>query len=135
MKLLIITQKVNQEDSVLGFFHSWIREFASRFEEVTVICLEKGVYNLPENVEVFSLGKEEYKIQDTKKIFFHTELLPAHLEDAKRLRHRLCAHEPGIRCVGRIVMASPWKENWAMVCASAGKSETKNCREVGTCHF
>src|SRR3989338_37743 len=75
MKLLIITQKVNQEDSVLGFFHSWIREFASRFEKVTVICLEKGVYNLPENVEVFSLGKEKYKIQNTrykiqKRFFF-----------------------------------------------------------------
>ena len=80
MKLLIITQKVNQEDSVLGFFHSWIREFASRFEKVTVICLEKGAYDLPKNVEVFSLGKEEYKIQNTryqidKKIFFTLRFL------------------------------------------------------------
>ena len=58
MKLLIITQKVNREDSVLGFFHSWIREFATHFEKVTVICLEKGTYDLPQNVAVLSLGKE-----------------------------------------------------------------------------
>lgn len=59
MKLLIITQKVNKEDSILGFFHSWIEEFSKHVEKVIVICLEKGSYNLPENVEVLSLGKEE----------------------------------------------------------------------------
>ena len=61
MKLLIITQKVSREDSVLGFFHSWIREFATRFEKVTVICLEKGSYDLPGNARVFSLGKNSQR--------------------------------------------------------------------------
>ena len=58
MKLLIITQKVDKNDSVLGFFHGWIREFSRKFEKITVICLEKGEVDLPENVKVFSLGKE-----------------------------------------------------------------------------
>lgn len=58
MKLLIITQKVNKDDSILGFFHRWIEEFAKNVDQVTVICLEKGNLNLPENVRVFSLGKE-----------------------------------------------------------------------------
>jgi len=58
MKLLIITQKVNKNDSVLGFFHGWIEKFAEKFEKITVICLEKGGVDLPENVSVFSLGKE-----------------------------------------------------------------------------
>jgi glycosyltransferase involved in cell wall biosynthesis len=58
MKLLIITQKVDINDPVLGFFHHWIMEFAKHFDYVSVICLENGKFNLPKNVEVFSLGKE-----------------------------------------------------------------------------
>jgi glycosyltransferase involved in cell wall biosynthesis len=59
MKLLIITQTVNQHDPNLGFFHSWITEFASHVEALEIICLEKGVYQFPKNVTVHSLGKEE----------------------------------------------------------------------------
>ncbi len=58
MKLLILTQKVDYDDDVLGFFHGWLREFARSFHTVTVICLEKGGFDLPENVRVLSLGKE-----------------------------------------------------------------------------
>ena len=59
MRLLIVTQKVDKEDGVLGFMHRWIEVFAEQFEHVTVICLEKGKHQLPQNVEVFSLGKEK----------------------------------------------------------------------------
>ena len=58
MKLLVFTQKVNRNDPVLGFFCTWIDEFAKYFDEVSVICLEKGDYKNPSNVHVFSLGKE-----------------------------------------------------------------------------
>ncbi len=58
MKLLILTQKVDKNDSVLGFFHRWIEEFSKNFESVIVICLYKGEYSLPKNVKVLSLGKE-----------------------------------------------------------------------------
>lgn len=58
MKLLIITQKVNKDDPILGFFHRWLIEFAKHVELLTVICLEKGEHTLPENVQVLSLGKE-----------------------------------------------------------------------------
>lgn len=59
MRLLVITQKVDKEDQVLGFFHKWLEKLAERFEKIYVICLQKGDYNLPDNVEVFSLGKEK----------------------------------------------------------------------------
>lgn len=73
MKLLIITQKVDKNDPILGFFHRWIQEFAQHFDLVTVICLEEGVHELqscdygsvrfarglPANVKVLSLGKEK----------------------------------------------------------------------------
>ncbi len=57
-RLLVITQKVNNEDPVLGFFHGWLLEMAKRASLVTVICLEKGQYRMPEHVRIFSLGKE-----------------------------------------------------------------------------
>ena len=58
MKLLIITQTVNKNDQILGFFHRWIEEFSKNVKSVKVICLEKGEFSLPDNVEVMSLGKE-----------------------------------------------------------------------------
>ncbi|MFH1427627.1 MAG: glycosyltransferase family 4 protein [Patescibacteria group bacterium] len=60
MKLLICTQKVDKEDDVLGFFHSWLDEIAKHYQSVVVICLERGRYILPKNVKVLSLGKEEF---------------------------------------------------------------------------
>lgn len=59
MRLLIVTQKIDQNDAVLGFMHGWIAEFARHTETVTVICLESGSVTFPENVTVFSLGKEK----------------------------------------------------------------------------
>jgi len=58
MKLLIITQKVDMNDDVLGFMHGWINEFAKHCEKITVICLQKGEHELSDNVKVLSLGKE-----------------------------------------------------------------------------
>ncbi len=58
MRILICTQKVDKNDSVLGFFHRYLVEFAKHFDQVTVIALGVGEYDLPKNVRVFSLGKE-----------------------------------------------------------------------------
>ena len=59
MKLLIITQKVDRDDPILGFFHRWVMELSKHCQSMTVICLEKGAYNFPATVQVFSLGKEQ----------------------------------------------------------------------------
>ena len=59
MRLLILTQKVDKEDPILGFFHRWLEEFARSVEQVTVVCLEKGKVSLPKNVKILSLGKEK----------------------------------------------------------------------------
>ncbi len=58
MKLLIVTQSVDAEDPVLGFFVRWIEEFSKHVEQVEVICLKMGECNFPKNVRVHSLGKE-----------------------------------------------------------------------------
>lgn len=61
MKLLIVTQKVDRADPILGFFHRWVEEFARHCERVTVIAQTTGEYSLPGNVTVISLGKEQKK--------------------------------------------------------------------------
>lgn len=58
MKLLITTQAIDKNDPILGFFHGWVRELAKRAERIDVICLKKGMYDLPPHVHVHSLGKE-----------------------------------------------------------------------------
>jgi len=57
MRILIVTQAVDQDDQALGFFHRWLEEFAPRFESIEVICLKSGRSDLPKNVRVHSLGK------------------------------------------------------------------------------
>ena len=59
MRLLIITQKVNAADPILGFFVSWIKKFSHEFEEIIVAAKEVGEHHLPNNVRVLSLGKSE----------------------------------------------------------------------------
>ncbi len=57
--ILIITQKVDKDDSILGFFHDWIMEFSKQYNNVIVICLQKGNYDLPKNVEILSMEKDK----------------------------------------------------------------------------
>ncbi len=58
MNLLIVTKKVDENDQLLAFFIDWVARFAQKFEKVTILCLEKGEFNLLGNVEVISLGKD-----------------------------------------------------------------------------
>jgi glycosyltransferase involved in cell wall biosynthesis len=57
-KILVITQKVDDGDDLLGFFTSWLAGLAGRFDRIDVIALGTGSFSLPDNVHVHSLGKE-----------------------------------------------------------------------------
>ena len=74
IKLLILTQKIDRNDPILGFFHRWVEEFAKQCESVIVICLQKVEYDLPKNVCVLSLGKEleigNWKLEIVKKFIY-----------------------------------------------------------------
>ncbi len=58
MRILIITQKLDSEDHVLGAIVGWTKELAKSSESVSVICLEKRSFDFPKNIKVYSLGKE-----------------------------------------------------------------------------
>ena len=59
MKLLLFTQKIDKNDQTLGFMCNWISELSQKMDSIEVICLQKGEFDLPQNVTVYSLGKEE----------------------------------------------------------------------------
>ena len=65
-RLLIVAQAVDLDDSVLGFFHGWVKEISKHCESVHVVCLKEGRHALPVNVTVHSLGKENLKIGNWK---------------------------------------------------------------------
>ncbi|MEK7655968.1 MAG: glycosyltransferase family 4 protein [Patescibacteria group bacterium] len=55
IRLLVITQAVDQEDSALGFFCEWLEAFAAdaRVESVEVLCLRNGKWDsMPSNVSI-----------------------------------------------------------------------------------
>lgn len=60
MKLLIVTQILDEHDPVLGFFHRWIEMLSSheKVSSIEVVCLYEGEHHLPASVHVHSLGKE-----------------------------------------------------------------------------
>ena len=90
MKLLIITQRVDSTDTILGYFLQYIEAFAEHFEKVYVICLEKGEYDLPDNVKVMSLGKEEGVSTITYFIRFYKHVIP--LLFGKKSVNRIFVH-------------------------------------------
>ena len=74
MRLLIITQKVDINDDILGFFHSWLFEFSKKCEAIIALCLERGQYDLPTSVKVLSLGKEGGKSRVKYLINFYKHI-------------------------------------------------------------
>ncbi len=59
MRILITAQAVDESDHVVGFFVRWIEALAPHYERIEVIALKKGRFDLPDNVRVHSLGKEQ----------------------------------------------------------------------------
>lgn len=58
MRLLFITYKVADRDSLVGFVAGWLRDLSVHFERIEVLCLAAGQADLPANIRVHSLGKE-----------------------------------------------------------------------------
>lgn len=72
MRLLMITRKVDKDDGLAGFTYNWIKKISQHVDKLYVMCLEKGNDSgLPENVSVYSLGKEKGKNRLKEFIRFH----------------------------------------------------------------
>jgi glycosyltransferase involved in cell wall biosynthesis len=78
MRLLVVTQAVDRHNPVLGFFHRWLIEFSKEWDSIHVICLYEGEHNLPDNVSVHSLGKEQRKKKEwriKKRVLYATRFV------------------------------------------------------------
>ena len=60
MKILVITQKYDINDSNLGAFIDWWNKLSEKMEKVYVLALEKQSGPAKPNIEVLSMGKENY---------------------------------------------------------------------------
>lgn len=59
MRLLFLTQVLDEEDPILGFTHDWVAALAERTDGVVVVAGRVGAHRFDGSVVVRSLGKEE----------------------------------------------------------------------------
>jgi glycosyltransferase involved in cell wall biosynthesis len=57
-RLLMFNLATDEKDPILGFTVEWVRALATRLPNVDVITMRSGTTDLPENVRVYSIGKE-----------------------------------------------------------------------------
>ena len=88
MRLLIITQKVDENDDVLGFFHNWLNKLAQK-AELFVIANYVGQCNLPSNVKVYSLGRES-KTCRLMRFLKYQKLLVSFLMECDGIFFHMC---------------------------------------------
>lgn len=58
MRLVMLTQKVDRDDDLLGFVVSLLSHLARECRRIDVCCLQAGRHSLPSNVHVHPLGKD-----------------------------------------------------------------------------
>ncbi len=88
MGIFIVTQSIDEKDSVLSFFLDWVNEFA-RHTNVIVVANKVGSHHLPKHVQVFSLGGEQNSWRITKVMRLQYLFL-RHRRDISRIFFHMC---------------------------------------------
>ena len=73
-RLLLFNLATDQEDPILGFTVEWVRALATRVSNVDVITMRSGPTDLPDNVRVFSIGKERGWTEARRLVEFYRRL-------------------------------------------------------------
>lgn len=84
MRLLLFNLATDASDPLLGFSSVWIRELARHCESIDVLTMYRGAAELPDNVRVFSAGREQgwSKARRLAQFYRHlTRLLAANRYD------------------------------------------------------
>ena len=106
MKLLFLTQVLDEDDAVLGFVPRWVAGLALRCERVRVVALEAGrLERLPGNVDVRVVGRRGRLLRWMRYRAFLREALAKDGFDAVLAhmvpRYALLAHGPARRAGAR----------------------------------
>ncbi len=81
MRLLWFNLAADADDPALGFAIRWIEAVAQRVEFIHVITMRAGRYALPENVKVYSVGKEKGYSEPRRAVEFYRHLFRILRED------------------------------------------------------
>ncbi len=100
MQLIFITRKVDKNDDRSGFVYDWIEEFSRHLDRLVVICQETGdLGTLPENVAIYSLGKEKKNPKLKQFYLFHKHLSSHTPNSAGIFAHMMPIYS---------ILAGPW---------------------------
>ncbi len=81
MRILLFNLVTDVDDPILGFTTRWIRALAKRVEFIHVITMRAGRIEVPENVRVYSVGKERGYSEGRRALEFYRLLLRVLRED------------------------------------------------------
>lgn len=71
MRLLLFNLATDSDDPILGFTTRWIQALAKRVEFIHVITMRAGRVEVPENVRVYSVGKEKGYSEPRRAVEFY----------------------------------------------------------------
>jgi len=81
MRLLLFNLATDVDDPILGFATRWIQALAKRAECVRVITMRAGRVEVPDNVRVYSVGKEKGYSKPRRVMEFYRHLFRILRED------------------------------------------------------
>jgi glycosyltransferase involved in cell wall biosynthesis len=81
MRLLLFNLATDADDPILGFTTRWIQALAKRVEFIHVITMRAGRIEVPENVRVYSVGKEKGYSEPRRAVEFYRYLFRVLRED------------------------------------------------------
>lgn len=71
MRLLLFNLATDADDSVLGFTTRWIHALSKQAASIDVITMRAGRLDVPDNVRVFSVGKEKGYSEPRRAVEFY----------------------------------------------------------------
>ena len=74
-RLLLFNLMTDSSDPILGFASVWIERLARRCESIDVLTMYQGEHDLPDNVRVFSAGRERGLNKAARLANFYGHLL------------------------------------------------------------
>ncbi|MCY4465950.1 MAG: glycosyltransferase family 4 protein [Chloroflexi bacterium] len=75
LRLLLFNLATDETDPVLAFTCDWIRRLAEHCDSIDVLTMQRGDYQLPDNVRVFSAGRERGWSKPRRAVNFYVQLL------------------------------------------------------------
>ena len=81
MRLLLFNMATDMDDPILGFTTRWIWALAQRMERIYVMTMRTGRVEMPDNVQVYSVGKERGYSEPRRLVEYYRQLWRVLLHD------------------------------------------------------